>query len=123
MKKVIIIPVAVLLLILAAYVTSGAYRVPTFEMQFVDKRPAVVKTVEYEVAGLKCRGTSMGFGRMIGSTPGVVSLTTYARTHTAIVEYDPELITPDEITRLFESPIVHQGQEYRIFEELGRKLK
>jgi len=120
MKKVIIIPVAVALLIIVAYATTGAYRVPTLETQFVDERPAVVRTVEYEVAGLKCLGTSTGFANMIGSTPGVIALTTYARTHTAVVEYDPNLITPDEIQRIFESPIVYEGKEYVLFEELGR---
>jgi len=121
MKKGIIIPVAVVLLILLAYATTNAYRVPTLQMQFVEERPATVEMIEYEVAGLTCRGKSMGFARMIGSTPGVISLTTYVRTTTAIVEYDPELITPDEIVRLFETPFVHEGEEYQLFEELGRR--
>ncbi len=123
MNKVVIIPVAVVLLILVAFATTGAYRVPTLEAQFVDERPGVVQMIEYEVAGLKCRGTSMGFANLIGSTPGVVSLTTYTRTQTAVVEYDPELITPDEIQRLFETPFLHEGKEYVLFEELGRKAQ
>ncbi len=121
MNRVIIIPVAVILLILVAFATTDAYRVPTLEVTFVNERPATVETIEYEVAGLTCRGKSMGFANMIGSTPGVISLTTYVRNTTAIVEYDPELITPDEIVRLFETPFVHEGEEYNLFQELGRK--
>ena len=123
MNRAIISPVAVVLLTLAAYATTDAYRVPTLEMAFVDERPAAVETIEYQVAGLTCRGKSMGFANMIGSTPGVISLTTYVRTKTAVVEYDPELITPDEIQRLFESPIVHEGKEYNLFEERRRKKR
>ncbi len=121
MNRVIIIPVAVVLLILVAFATTDAYRVPTLEVQFVEQRPETVETIEYEVAGLTCRGKSMGFANMIGSTPGVISVTTYTRKNTAIIEYDPELITPDEIQRLFESPFVYEEQEYNLFEELGRK--
>lgn len=123
MKKVIIIPVAVLLLILLAYATTDAYRVPTLEMQFAENRPANIEIIEYQVAGLTCRGKSMGFARMIGSTPGIVSLTTYTRTNTAVVEYDPDEITPDEIQRLFESPFFHEGEEYQLFEELARQKR
>ena len=121
MNRVIIIPVAVVLLILVAFATTDAYRVPTLEVQFVEQRPETVETIEYQVAGLTCRGKSMGFANMIGSTPGVISVTTYTRRNTAIVEYDPELITPDEIQTLFERPFVHEGEEYNLFEQLGRK--
>jgi len=121
MNRVIIIPVAVILLILVAFATTDAYRVPTLEVTFVEERPATVETIEYEVAGLTCRGKSTGFANMIGDTPGVISVTTYVRRNTAIVEYDPELITPDEIQTLFERPFVHEGKEYNLFEQLGRK--
>ncbi len=121
MRKIIIIPAAVVLLIIVAYATTNAYRVPTLEAEFTEVRPDVVETIEYQVDGLTCRGKSLGFANMIGSTPGVLSLTTYVRSRTAIVEYDPELITPDEVRRLFETPIVHEGQEYQLFQELGRK--
>ena len=110
MNKVIIIPVAVILLILVAFATTDAYRVPTLEVTFVEERPATVETIEYEVAGLTCLGQSIGFADLIGSTPGVVSLTTYTRRTTAIVEYDPQLITPDEIQALLESPFDHEEE-------------
>jgi len=108
MNKVIIIPVAVLLLILVAFATTDAYRVPTLEVTFVDERPPAVETIEYKVPGLTCRGQSMGFADMIGSIPGIVSLTTYTRRTMAIVEYDPQLITRDEVRALLESPFVHE---------------
>ncbi len=108
MNKVVIIPVAVLLLILVAFATTDAYRVPTLEVSFVDERPATVETIEHKVAGLTCRRQSLGFAEMIGSIPGIVSLTTYTRRTMAIVEYDPQLITRDQVQALLESPFVHE---------------
>jgi len=112
MKKVVIIPAAVLLLIVVAFATTGAYRVPTLEVEFVEERPAVVASVEYTVDGLTCRGKSRGFAGMIRGVEGVVSLTTYVRSNTATVEYDPALTDPAKIETAFEGPIIHEGEEY-----------
>lgn len=116
MKRVIAIPIAIAALIVLAFATSTAYRVPTIEHSFVEERPATVSTVEYEVNGLKCRGTSNTFARQIADVPGVVSITTYARTHTALVEYDPTVTNPGEIREAAVEPIVHEGQVYEVFE-------
>ncbi len=116
MKKVIVIPAAVLLLILVAFATMGAYRVPTLEVEFVEERPMVVESVEYTVDGLTCRGKSGGFANLISGVEGVVGLTTYVRTNTAIVEYDPALTDPVEIETAFEGPILHEGEEYFLFQ-------
>jgi copper chaperone CopZ len=123
MKKAILIPLAILLLVLLAFATSNAYRVPTADLSFVEKgdRPAKVATVEFEVAGLKCRGTSNAFAQQIQNVPGVISFVAYARTHSAIVEYDPALTDPEAIREAFERPIVHEGKEYEVFKMVSRK--
>ena len=118
MRKVLFIPMAIALVILLAFVTTNAYRVPTADISFVegDERPVTVVTVEYEVSGLKCRGTARTFARQIQDVPGVVSFVAYARTHSAIVEYDPALTDPDAIREAFEEPILHEGKFYEVFE-------
>ena len=118
MKKAVIIPLAIALVTLLAFATTNAYRVPTADISFVegDERPATVVTVEYEVSGLKCRGTARTFARQIQYVPGVVSFVAYARTHSAIVEYDPALTDPDAIREAFEEPILHEGRFYDVFE-------
>jgi hypothetical protein len=121
MKKVSFIPISILLLILLAYATSNAYRVPTADISFVEDRPSSVATVVFEVAGLKCRGTANLFAQQIGDIPGVVSFTAYSRTHTAIVEYDPSLTSPEELRLAFETPIVHEGETYEVFECLSQE--
>ena len=117
MKKAVIIPLAIALVILLAFATTNAYRVPSADVSFVegDERPASVATVEFEVSGLKCRGTAVTFARQIEDVPGVVSFIAYARTHSAIVEYDPARTDPDAIREAFEKPILHEGETYEVF--------
>ena len=122
MKKSAIIPLAILLVILLAFATTNAYRVPTADIAFLEgaDRPAVVSTVEFEVSGLKCRGTAEAFSEQIKDVPGVVSFVAYSRTHSAIVEYDPELTNPEEIREAFEEPIFFEGKTYEVFKMVSQ---
>ncbi len=117
MRKVLFIPIAIVVVVLLAFATMNAYRVPTADVSFVERqdRPAVVATVEFEVSGLKCRGTARTFERQVQDLPGIVSFAAYTRTHTAIVEYDPALTDPDAIREAFEEPILHEGKFYKVF--------
>jgi copper chaperone CopZ len=122
MKKAIIIPLAIILLTLLAFATTNAYRVPTADMSFIEEgeRPATVSTVEFEVSGLKCRGTARAFAQQIQEVPGVVSFVAYSRTHTALIEYDPTLTDPEAIREAFEKPILHEGKEYEVFKMVSQ---
>lgn len=120
MRKALVIPALIIALTLVAFATTNTYRVPTIEIQFVEVRPVEVSTVEFVVEGLKCRGTSMGFARLISASPGVVSLTTYTRERKAVVEYDPAAITADEIRAAYEAPVVRDGREYRLFSTISQ---
>jgi len=71
--------------------------------------------VEFTVDGVRCRGTSGFFAKKIGAVPGVVAVTTYARTNTAIVQYDPTLTNPDAIRLVYEAPDTIEGEEYEVF--------
>jgi len=121
MKRVIVIPVAIVAFVALAFVTTNAYRVPTLVQTLGAARPSAVKTVHLTVNGLKCRGTSNLFARQIEDVPGVVSLTTYARTHSAIVEYDPALTDPATIRAAAVEPIILEGQVYNVFEVVGER--
>jgi len=113
--RALAMPVAVGALIVVAFATANAYRVPTLEQVFPGGRPAVVKAVEFTVDGVRCRGTSGFFAKKIGAVPGVVAVTTYARTNTAIVQYDPTLTNPDAIRLVYEAPDTIEGEEYEVF--------
>lgn len=123
MKKAAVIPSAIALVILLAYATTNAYRVPTADIDFLEGsgRPAAVETVSFEVSGLKCRGTANLFAGQIGDVPGVVRFVAYARTHTAVIEYDPTLTNPDAIREAFEKPVIHEGESYDVFKMVSQK--
>jgi len=125
MRKVLFIPAAIALIILLAFATTNAYRVPTADVSFVEKseRPATVATVEFEVSGLKCRGTAGSFEEQIKGVPGVISFVAYARTHTALIEYDPAQTNPDAIRAAFEKPILYEGQTYEIFKMVSQTAR
>ena len=121
MKRAIAIPILIAALLVLAFATTNAYRVPTVTVSFVKDRPAQVKTVEFVVDGLKCRGTSNLFARQIADVPGVVSFTSYARTHLALIEYDPTVTDPAEIREAAVEPIEHEGRIYEVFEVLAER--
>ncbi len=116
MKKTILIPVAIVVLILLAFATTNAYRVPSVELTFVETRPGSVETVALTVQGMTCRGKSMTCAGQIENLPGVVSLTTYVRTNTAIIEYDPKVTDVEEIKAAICEPIVYEGKTYHLFD-------
>ncbi|MBM3307267.1 MAG: 4Fe-4S binding protein [Candidatus Eisenbacteria bacterium] len=113
--RAIVIPLVIAALIALAFGTAGVYRVPTLERAFMDERPGVVKTVEFEVEGLKCGGVAKFLAAKIADVPGVVAITVYTRTNTAIVEFDPSLTGPEEIRRAYERPDTIEGHEYEVF--------
>jgi len=114
-KKVIIIPVLIVVLILVAFATTNAYRVPTLDIKFVEQRPGNVAVATLTVQGVKCRGTSTLCAQQIQDIPGVVGMTTYARTHTAIIEYDPSLTDVETIKSEICRPVVSDGKHYEVF--------
>jgi len=123
MKKALIIPAAIAILLFTAFATVNAYRVPTLRFPILEgaDRPEVVRTVEYVVDGIRCRGTAMGFVRFASASPGLVSVTAYARTRTAIVEYDPSLTDPDHIREAFMTPVVRDGVTHQFFTSLSQR--
>ena len=58
MRKVIIIPIAIAALVVLAFTTVNAYRVPTLDHSFVEESPSGIAVVELTVEGLTCRGKS-----------------------------------------------------------------
>jgi copper chaperone CopZ len=125
MKKAVFIPLAIVVVVLLAFATTNAYRVPTADITFVEEgdRPDEVATVEFEVSGLKCRGTARTFAHQIQEVPGVLSFVSYSRTHTALVEYDPSLTDPETIREAFERPILHEGKTYEVFKMISQTAK
>jgi hypothetical protein len=113
MKKLFVIPIAIVLLILLAFATTNAYRVPTYEHSFVDERPENVETVTLTVNGMKCRGMSMTCVSQIEDVEGVVSFTSYARTRSAIIEFDPTKTDVETLKAEICADVEHEGEVYK----------
>lgn len=115
MKKVWLIPAAIVALTLIAFATVDAYRVPTAEISFVEERPGEVEVATLTIEGVKCRGTSSLCAQQISDIPGVVSMTTYTRTRTVIIEYDPTRTDLDTIKSAICRPVEYDGRHYEVF--------
>ncbi len=97
-----IVPILVIAALAGGYLLQPAFTKPTTSVSFVDaeKKAEVVCIVE----GLKCKGTAGYFTKLVAAAPGIVSITTYAAEHKAIIVYDEESLTPDDIIELIEQP-------------------
>jgi len=115
MRRVVIIPIAIAALVVLAFTTVDAYRVPTLEHSFVERRPAEVAAAEFAIDGLTCRGKSGILAQHLAGVGGVVSLTTYVRTNSALIEYDPSRVGPEAIGAAIDRPVVHEGKAYQVF--------
>ncbi|MBD3349559.1 MAG: hypothetical protein GF400_10255 [Candidatus Eisenbacteria bacterium] len=115
MEKVWLIPAAIVALILVAFATVDAYRVPTAEIAFVEERPDDVEAATLTIEGVKCRGTSILCAQQIEEIPGVVSMTAYTRTRTVIIEYDPTRTDLDTIKSAICRPVEYDGRHYQVF--------
>lgn len=97
-----IIPALVLLALFAGYGLRQSFTNPTTEQTFSEGHG---RTVRFVVDGLRCRGTGMFFTSLYEDTPGVLSVQTFAGEKTAVIQYDVEVITPEEIQEIMEAPI------------------
>jgi hypothetical protein len=123
MRKAVWIPIAIAAMIIVAYATTNLYRVPTLEVVFAKERPARVATAVLTVSGLKCRGTSALCAQQIQEIPGLVAMTTYARTHTAVIEYDPTMTNVAALRDAICRPVVSGGKSYDVFRVVGEKTR
>jgi hypothetical protein len=81
-----------------------SFELPTMERSFNPSGPGF-KSVEMEVNGLKCRGTSNFFMELVGDNEGIGTVETWVQAHRARIEYDPEVTSPAEIKAVVEQSI------------------
>lgn len=94
----------VIVAFLGTILIGNAWELPSMQKQ-ISESSDQVQTVNMIVDGLRCRGTSNFFIKVVGEVPGIVSVTTYVQEHRAAIEYDPSQIDPEGIVRSVEKPI------------------
>lgn len=109
----IILPVLVVAALFGGYVMRNAFTQPTTNTTFGGSGK---HTLSCTVDGLKCKGTANFFAELYKGTPGIAGIETFATEHLAVFTYDPEVISPDSIRRIMETPILlDDGTSRQIF--------
>jgi len=113
----IIIPVIVAVALFGGYFLKTAFTQPTTSFTY-NGSPENRST--FIVNGLKCKGTATFFSSLYDSVPGIASIVTFASDHKAVIEYDPEVISPDSIKSVMEAEIeFDDGSRFQVFECLS----
>ncbi|MBD3168099.1 MAG: hypothetical protein GF307_01360 [candidate division Zixibacteria bacterium] len=102
------LPILLIVVLVLTVNSTGLFALPSAEYA----NPELVnngnlKSLEWKVKGVKCRGTSQFFISRIKDSGGIASIETYASTKKCLIKYDPSLTDPERIKQLIEAPYFH----------------
>jgi hypothetical protein len=122
----LIIPILAIVLMLGGYSLRMAFTNPTTNIEFaVEADGGEVATLEAIVDGVKCKGTAEYFTTLYENEAGILSITTFAAEHKALIDFDPSQITPEEIKAVMEQEITFRdGSKGQVFtcKEMNLKM-
>lgn len=73
--------------------------------------------LECIVSGVKCKGTAAFFTSLYDGVAGIHGIETFATEHKAVFTYDPAVITPEQIEKVMEQPVLlNDGTTVQVFE-------
>lgn len=102
------LPAAITLLLIACGIIIGkTFEIPTLSLYWGDKGEKE-KMVQYSRSGLKnvkCYGSSVAFSNQIRNLKGVTGVTTYVKTNTVEILYNPQLTDTLSIQKAIFSPV------------------
>lgn len=97
----VLLPPMVVAAFFATILGGQLWELPTMQHEF-----STIQSEGREVAmivdGLHCRGTSNYFVSRLEDTPGLLGVATYVQEHRAVIQYDPEVISVEEIREIIE---------------------
>lgn len=110
------IPILVVATLVGGYALRTAFTQPTTRVEMGAAATATTATVSCVVEGLKCKGTAGFFGKRYEGRRGIGAIETFASEHVAVITYDPQAVTPQEIREIMEAPVrLADGREVRPF--------
>jgi len=101
-----VLPIAVVVLIVAALIFSSYNEVPTISERWGTVQQLANAKV-YEQSGLKnikCFGTSTAFAEQMKKVKGIVGVETFVGSHTVKIYYDPAIITEQAVKEAIFTP-------------------
>lgn len=108
----LIVPILVLVALAVGIFTRTSFTYPSSEVLLADPEGKTLERVAFTVQGVKCKGTANFFAERFRGVGGVVMVTAYADEHRAIITYEPSRIGPDSLRRVFEAPVIVEGERY-----------
>ncbi len=100
------IPAVILLLVFAGIFIGKRWEMPMIDVKWGNYDS--IKTESFEISGLrtiKCYASSMNFVKKINNIDGVYGVKTYIQKHRAVILYNPEVISPEDIRRSIYTPV------------------
>jgi len=100
------IPVAILLLVFAGMFIGKRWEMPMIDAKWGNYDS--VSTESFEISGLrsiKCYASSLSFVKKMNKIEGVYGVKTYIQKHRAVILYNPEVISPEDIRRSIYTPV------------------
>jgi len=95
------------ILVVVGYFVGGKFELPTIDVEWGIEKGMKLDT--YKVEGLrsiKCYGSSMAFKARMERVNGVHGVKTFVGTHTAVIKYDPKVISQEEVDKMMFTPSV-----------------
>lgn len=96
------LPILVIAALVGGYFLRFAFTQPSTAVVLGDGGRSRVECI---VDGVKCKGTASLFTTHMQTTPGIHAIETFASDHRAVLSYDPDVITPEQIRAKIDAPV------------------
>jgi len=93
------------ILVAVAYIIGGKFELPTIDESWGIEKG--MKLESYRAEGLrsiKCYGSSMAFKARMERVAGIHGVKTFVGTHSAVIKYDPKVISQEEVDKVLFTP-------------------
>ncbi|MFZ1947695.1 MAG: hypothetical protein WAW06_09115 [bacterium] len=117
--KVWIVPAVIVALSIGGVTGAKKISLPTLTYIFDKGFRGEAATAKMTVDGVQCYGTANALREHIAAVPGLVSMVAYGGRHRVVLEYDPEKVGPEGITRAIEQPVMTRQGPVAFFKVLS----
>lgn len=97
------IPILVVISLVGGFLLRSAFTQPSTSTQMGAVGTASVECI---VDGVKCKGTASLFNAHFEGVAGISTIETFAADHRVVIGYDPAILSPEDIRRQIDAPVV-----------------
>ncbi len=122
-RKAWIIPAVIVVLSISGMLGASKISLPTLTYIYDKEFTGEAATAKFTVDGVKCYGTANFLREHIEMVPGLVSLVAYGGRHRIVLQYDPQKVTPAQITAAIEQPVMTRNGPTAFFKVFAVDVK